>query len=150
MDVVAWEWQQGRHKDIAVLKTMKQVIAAALLPETGPHVQYIWAVRPKNPHLQSVLYIVPHTCAHARMGRGYGICGCRPRTTGWRIYEPAESGKRGLTPMPGTSDDLKAAYRRFQIRSAGGASIASRVRPRWPANHTGAQEKSTVPWSASD
>src|SRR5580704_18046140 len=26
LDVVAWEWQQGRHKDMAVLKTMKQVM----------------------------------------------------------------------------------------------------------------------------
>ncbi len=41
MDVVAWEWQQGRHKDTAVLKTMKQ-LKPWHLAEAGPHVQYIW------------------------------------------------------------------------------------------------------------
>ena len=48
MDVVAWKWQQGRHKDVAVLKTMKQVMPWHL-PEAGPHLQYIWTIKEDAP-----------------------------------------------------------------------------------------------------
>jgi CRISPR-associated protein Csb2 len=119
MDVVAWEWQQGRHKDVAVLKTMKQVMPWHL-PEAGPHVQYIWAVnedRPAPPAdaLRSATHLL-HTLG---WGVDMAYADVVPEQRGGILYEPASSGERRLTPMPGTLDDLKAAYRRFQVRSAG-------------------------------
>ena len=44
------------------------------------------------------------------------------------MYEPAISGERRMTPIPGTLDDLKAAYKRFQSRSAG-KGVDSFTRP---------------------
>jgi CRISPR-associated protein Csb2 len=119
MDVVAWEWIQGRHKDVAVLKTMKQV-APRLLPEEGPHVQYIWAVNADNtaPPID-----VLQTATHLLHTLGWGVdmayADVVPEQPIGDLYEPAISGERWMTPMPGTYDDLKAAYKRFQTRSAG-------------------------------
>jgi CRISPR-associated protein Csb2 len=119
MDVVAWEWQQGRHKDVAVLKTMKQVMPWHL-PEAGPHVQYIWAVSTDSPvppadALRSATHLL-HTLG---WGVDMAYADVVPEQRGGILYEPASSGERRLTPMHGTLDDLKAAYRRFQVRSTG-------------------------------
>lgn len=117
MDVVAWEWQQGRHKDIAVLKTMKQV-SPWCLPETGPHVQYIWSVGKDEPPINAL-----RSATHLLHTLGWGLdmayADLVPEQPGGVLYEPAESGERRLTPIPGTLDDLKAAYKRFQVRTKG-------------------------------
>lgn len=119
MDVIAWEWQQGRHKDVAALKTMKQVMPWRL-PETGPHLQYIWTIKEDAP--------LPPTDAlrkatHLLHTLGWGVdmayADVVPEQPGGVLYEPAISGERWMTPMPGTLDDLKAAYQRFQVRSMG-------------------------------
>jgi CRISPR-associated protein Csb2 len=119
MDVVAWEWQQGRHKDVAVLKTMKQVTPWHL-PEAGPHVQYIWAINgdapaPPADALRSATHLL-HTLG---WGVDMAYADVVPEQRGGILHEPASSGERWLTPMRGTLDDLKAAYKRFQVRSTG-------------------------------
>jgi CRISPR-associated protein Csb2 len=129
MDVVAWEWKQGRHKDVAVLKTMKQ-ITPWRLPESGPHVQYIWpqseaAGAPPVPALTQASHLL-HTL-------GWGVDMACADIGGERIagelYEPANSGQKRLsTPIPGTLEDLKAAYARFQVRAIRKA-VDSSTRP---------------------
>jgi CRISPR-associated protein Csb2 len=119
MDVVAWEWKQGRHKDVADLKTMKQVTPWHL-PEEVPHVQYIWAVAADKPAppidaLQSATHLL-HTLG---WGVDMAYADVIPEQPIGNLYEPSISGERWMIPMRGTYDDLKAAYKRFQARSAG-------------------------------
>lgn len=119
MDVVAWEWQQGRHKDPADLKTMKQVIPWHL-PDTGPHLQYIWPVKgngaePPTDSLRSAAQLL-HTLG---WGVDMAYADIIPEQPGGVVYEPSISGDRRMTPTRGTLDDLKSAYQRFQVRSTG-------------------------------
>jgi len=119
MDVVAWEWQQGRHKDVAILKTMKHVMPWHL-PENGPHVQYIWTINegataPPTDALRSAAHLL-HTLG---WGVDMAYADVVREQEGGILYEPSSSGERRLTPMRGTLDDLNAAYERFKVRSAG-------------------------------
>jgi CRISPR-associated protein Csb2 len=119
MDVIAWEWQQGRHKDLAVLKTMKQVMPR-LLPEKGPHVQYLWdtpgdAAMPSVEALRSATHLL-HTLG---WGVDMAYANIDSEVTGGDVYQPTDSGETSMIPMPGTLDDLKAAYARFRVRSTG-------------------------------
>jgi len=127
MDVVAWEWQQGRHKDIAVLKTMKQ-LKPWHLPEAGPHVQYIWG----DAHTAEPPTDALRQAAHLLHTLGWGVdmayADVTPERPGGDVYEPAVAGERRMTPMAGTLDDLKAAYQRFQVRSTG-KGVDSDTRP---------------------
>src|ERR1017187_2353967 len=128
MDVVAWEWQQGRHKDVATLKTMKQV-APWHVPEAGPHVQYIWRLD-SNPAETPTEPL--RTAARMLHTLGWGIdmayADVTPEQAGGDVYERAVSGERRMSPMAGTLDDLKAAYQRFQVRSTG-KGVDSSTRP---------------------
>jgi len=128
MDVVAWEWQQGRHKDVAALKTMKH-IRPWQLPETGPHVQYVWKIDasvslPPTDALRNAVHLL-HTLG---WGVDMAYADVVPEQPGGDLYEPAVSGTQRMTPMPGTLDDLKAAYQRFQVRSTG-RGVDSFTRP---------------------
>jgi CRISPR-associated protein Csb2 len=119
MDVIAWEWKHGRHKDPSVLKTMKQVTPWSL-PEEGPHVQYIWplnedSVTPPTDSLRRAAHLL-HTLG---WGVDMAYADISPEQRRGDIYEPSISGTSLTTPMPGTLDDLKAAYQRFQARNSG-------------------------------
>jgi len=127
MDVVAWEWQQGRHADPGALKTMKAVQAWPV-PERGPHVQYIWAVGGEVPPPADAL----RTAAHLLHTLGWGVdmafADVTPEQGEGLLYEPAAVGLRCLVPMPGTLDDLRATYHRFTNRSAG-KGVDTHTRP---------------------
>jgi CRISPR-associated protein Csb2 len=118
MDVVAWEWQQGRHKDVAVLKTMKQV-APWLLPETGPHVQYIWPINDGTALPADAIKSAARLLHTLGWGVDMAYADVVAEQSGGVVYEPAISGERRMTPMPGTLDDLRAAYKRFEARTTG-------------------------------
>jgi CRISPR-associated protein Csb2 len=159
MDVVAWEWKQGRYKDVAALKTMKQV-APWRVPETGPHVQYIW---PESDVADAPPAEALQTAAHLLHTLGWGIdmawAETGARQIAGELYEPAASGHtRRLTPIPGTLDDLKGAYARFQARATG-KRVDSFTRPTMlaaqPYRRSGEQYRPVVcfrlmePWNTN-
>lgn len=119
MDVLAWDWQRRRYKDVATLKTMKQVLPWHL-PEGGPHVQYIWTLSddtstPPTESLRSATHLL-HTLGWGVDMAYADVVAEKPLGV---LYQPAISGERRMMPMRGTLDDLKAAYQRFQARSTG-------------------------------
>lgn len=129
MDVVAWDWQQGRHKDIAVLKTMKQV-EPWHVTEAGPHLQYVWTPgesqsAPPVEQLRAASRLL-HTLG---WGVDMAYADVSQEQSGGDLYQPTISGGiRLTTAIHGTLDDLRATYQRFRDRNVG-KGIDSSARP---------------------
>lgn len=128
MDVVAKAWAAGRDADPAVLRTMK-TIRSKQLSAQGPHVEYTWHVEANEATAMAAPLRIAAQCLHT-LGWGIDVAFAEmtERPTSGCLFQPAISGNQYMVPMPGTFDDLRAAYARFTTR-ASGKGVDTHTRP---------------------
>lgn len=119
MDVIAWEWLNGRHADPSLLKTMKSVQAWRSEAD-GPHVQYEWDVTADESDGMLGAIRTAARCLHT-LGWGVDMAyvDVGGKLESGAGFEPAAWGDRLSVPMEGTLDDLYLTYGRFKERASG-------------------------------
>ena len=128
LDVAAKKWAKNAEYNAAELRTMKAMRPKHLEPES-PHIEYTWQVDSNEAAGMVAPLRTAAQCLHT-LGWGIDVAFAdvaeQPNTG--TVYQPALSGELHTVPMPGTFDDLRAAYARFAAR-AGSKGVDTHTRP---------------------